>query len=132
MDKTKLEVINFTNVSDKEWTHTWGGKPYTFAPGQTKAFPRFMAEFFAKHLSDRILIDAGKDFSMESKERTELMKKILGMVAVPAEEVTQEVAYKEPEFEDKPVEELEVYEKPAEPSAEATAEPKKRGRKKVA
>jgi hypothetical protein len=140
MNKERLEVINFTNISEKEWTHTFGGKPYTFAPGQTKAFPRFMAEFFAKHLGDRILLDAGKDFAMDSKDRIELNKKILGNVAVPAEAIIAEAdEVKEPEFEDLPKEEpkvedvkledLELYVKPkaTEATPETAPEPKKRG-----
>jgi hypothetical protein len=130
--RERLEVINFTNITDKEWTHTFGGKPYTFAPGQTKAFPRFMAEFFAKHLGDRILLDEGKDFSMETKERKDITEKILGKVAVPAQEIIAETEVKEEiVFEEKPVEEVKVEETPKEVveevSAEPTPEPKKRG-----
>jgi len=123
MDRNELEVINFTNITNKEWSHSWGGEPYVFAPGQTKAFPRFMAEHFAKHLGDRILIDAGKDFAMESPERKEITEKILGKVAVPAQ--IEEIAKpEEPEFEEVPVEAIET-------SAEVPVEPKKRGRKKA-
>jgi hypothetical protein len=125
MNKEELEVVNFTNITDEEWTGMWAQEKYVFAPGQTKAFPRFMAEHFCKHLGDRILIDKGQDSSMESSFRKDLVEKMLGKVAVPAQEIYKETTAQEPEFEEVPREEAEV-------PAELTAEPKKRGRKKVA
>jgi hypothetical protein len=121
-NKEELEVINFTNITDKEWTGMWAQDKYVFQAGQTKAFPRFMAEHFAKHLADRVLIDEGKDFAADSTERKEVVERILGKVAIPAEEVHTDTPAQEPVFEGVPVE----------PSAEVPAETKKRGKKTVA
>jgi hypothetical protein len=131
MNKEELEVINFCNITDKEWTGMWAQEAYVFNPGETKALTRFMADHFAKQLSDRILIDAGKDTSMESPERKELVEKILGKVAVP-QETTAQVEPEEQLFKYETKDEAEFVDVPQETpvvSAEITEEPKKRGRK---
>lgn len=53
------------NEQDQLWVYNptatafsvkWGGYPYTLESGEKKVFPRFIAEHFAKHLADAILL----------------------------------------------------------------------------
>jgi hypothetical protein len=128
-DQTGFEIVNFTNISGADFEGMWGGQPYLVKAGETKQFARWMAEHFAKHLIDKILIKSGKDFGKDSLERKPLEDKILGKVAVQVEvkkeEAPPEVKVAEvpnistttmPEFEEKP--------------KEPEVKPKKKSRKK--
>ena len=55
--------VNCDGVDSEEgWSHKdffqikWSGQPHRIIPGQTKRMPRFLAEHYAKHLADHILI----------------------------------------------------------------------------
>ena len=39
----------------------WAGVPHRIAPGETRKMPRFLANHFAKHLADHILLKKEKD-----------------------------------------------------------------------
>ena len=45
----------------------WGGKPYSITPGESKRFPRFLAEHYAKHLANHIY-DISEDKSRSRQE----------------------------------------------------------------
>jgi len=142
-DQTGLEIVNFTNISGADFEGMWGGQPYLVKAGETKQFARWMAEHFAKHLVDKILIKSGKDFGKDSLERKPLEDRILGKVAVPVEvkkeEVPSEVKVEKTatpapteavktstapsEFEEKPKEDKPVFNQPE-------VKPKKKSRKK--
>jgi hypothetical protein len=134
-DQTGLEIVNFTNIDNSDFTGYWGGQPYLVKAGETKQFAKWMAEHFAKHLIDKILIKSGKDFGKDSLERKPLEDKILGKVAVPVEVKKEEVP---PEVQTKPEVKVvetstvstttkpEFEEKPKEPEVK----PKKKSRKK--
>lgn len=54
----------------------FGGKPFRIEPGKTRNLPRYIAEHYAKHLADRMLIRTGKKTN-DAKLRPELIEKIL-------------------------------------------------------
>lgn len=51
----------FHNFTDETFTGFWNGKPKTFKPGDRVLMPAWLAEHFAKHLTNRELIKAGKE-----------------------------------------------------------------------
>lgn len=51
----------FHNFTDETFTGYWNGKPKTFKPGDRLLMPAWLAEHFAKHLTNRELIKVGKD-----------------------------------------------------------------------
>lgn len=56
-----MSNATFINISDEPFTGWWNGVPKTFAPGQEKLMPAWLAEHFAKHLTNRELIKNGKE-----------------------------------------------------------------------
>lgn len=79
-----------SSIYDKheQWNHKdyfqvkFDGKPYRIAPGRTALFPRFIAEHFAKHLSDHILqkmeeTTGRKGLVQSAVERPKLISQIL-------------------------------------------------------
>ena len=124
-----LDVVNFTNIDRADFDGMWGGERTTIKAGETRQFPRFLANHYAKHLIDKILIRGGQDFSNELL-RAPLADQILGSIArPPAESTTGLPSVGEPtssapvpEFEEKPKEEPKVEVPPP--------NPKKKGRPK--
>jgi hypothetical protein len=57
----------FFNWSDEAFTGYWDGKPKTFAPGAKQLMPAWLAEHFAKHLTNRELLKQGKDTATSPK-----------------------------------------------------------------
>ena len=57
----------FFNFTKKPFTGYWNGKPKTFNPGEKKFMPEYLARHFAKHLTNQVLIDAGKETSTSPK-----------------------------------------------------------------
>lgn len=47
----------FFNFTDKPFTGYWDGKPKTFKAGAKQYMPAWLAEHFAKHLTNQVLID---------------------------------------------------------------------------
>lgn len=86
-------VVRFTNITDKDFSHAFGGQPFFVKAGETVMFPYDLAKHLAKHLARRIFLDAdtsptqydpndktggtGKALWDEAKEQ-EMMGKILG------------------------------------------------------
>ncbi len=73
---------------DEGWFHKdffqvkWGGQPHRVKPGETRRMPRFLAEHYAKHLANHILIkregESGKKGLMQSPvERPKVLATIL-------------------------------------------------------
>lgn len=84
-------AINFTNITNEEFVGRWGGVDYFIKAGETKPFPEFLANHFAKHLADKILIKKNpKSFKSESL-RQPLIERMLGQVKVEAvEQIVEE------------------------------------------
>ena len=69
----------FTNITDKDFTHSWDKVEYTFKAGQTIMLEAFKAFHFAKHLTMSILNDPrGKNGAYTKNDITTVMNKILG------------------------------------------------------
>lgn len=58
----------FHNFTDEAFTGFWNGKPKTFKPGDRTLMPAWLAEHFAKHLTNRELIKAGKEVYTSPKQ----------------------------------------------------------------
>ena len=112
----ELEVVNFCNIDSQDYEGMWGGEITVIKAGQTKQFPRFLAEHYCKHLVNKMLIKGGQDWSNEIA-REPLEKRILGVVAVEPEDKPEFIVggpvEKPVEFERVP--EGEPIEVPAEP-----------------
>lgn len=58
----------FHNFTDEVFTGFWNGKPKTFKPGDRVLMPAWLAEHFAKHLTNRELIKANKEVYTSPKQ----------------------------------------------------------------
>jgi hypothetical protein len=77
----KLLVINFTNIDDEDFVGVYGGEKKVIKSGQTIPLPKFLAEHYAKHLMDKMILKEGKDYG-QAINRDPLMAKILGNISV--------------------------------------------------
>ena len=84
-EKDKLDVINFTNVDNKDYEGMFGGVVTIIKSGETKPFPRFLAYHYAKHLINKMLLAGSGDYGDELKRKA-LEDRILGNVSVPVQE----------------------------------------------
>lgn len=55
------KVVTFKNVTEEQFTHAYGGVPFTFAPGEEKTLPYDLGRHLAKHLARKILISSGQN-----------------------------------------------------------------------
>jgi len=62
-----MKTALFTNFSSEEFIGYWNGKPKKFAPGESLYMPDYLANHFAKHLTNRELIKTGKERSTSPK-----------------------------------------------------------------
>ena len=61
-EKTYMRYATFINFTEQPFTGYWNGKPYTFQPGERKEkLNALIARHFAKHLTNKVLIEAGKE-----------------------------------------------------------------------
>ena len=127
----ELDVINFTNIDSEDYVGMWGGKGETIKAGETRPFPRFLAEHFAKHLVTKIMLKSGGDWANDSADRKPMEAKILGGISVTPTDVEIETPeVKEPEFEDiKEVDDVKLLPTPTVPIEQAPVK-KKMGRPK--
>lgn len=58
----------FRNWSDEDFEWKWGGELYSFPAKSAKHLPEFLANHFAKHLTDRELHKAGQPTDMPIRE----------------------------------------------------------------
>jgi len=85
----EYDVLNFTNIDDKDFVGMWGGEEYLIKAGETKQFAAFLVEHFCKHLAKKILLRQGKSFDDETL-REPLIKQMKGEVVAPSEEEPEE------------------------------------------
>ena len=107
----ELSVVNFTNIDNDDYEGMWGGEITVIKAGQTKQFPKFLAEHYCKHLVNKMLIKGGQDWSNEIA-RKPLEERILGVVAVEPEEAPEFIVggpiEEKTAFEEAPKEEVPV------------------------
>lgn len=82
-------IVSVTNPFDFDFTHAWGGVPYTLPMGKTLLFPFHLADHLATHLARHSLINKaplrddketdgkGKDRPLWSEEAIENIKKTI-------------------------------------------------------
>jgi hypothetical protein len=63
MENNDGKIVKFTNISDKDFTHPFGGMPYFVKAGETMMFPYYLGKHLAKHLARRIFLDGDKSAS---------------------------------------------------------------------
>jgi hypothetical protein len=63
----------FTNWTLNSFTYPWNSEPITFEAGESKLLPEYLADHFAKHLTDKELHSRG--LTAGDASRTELLKK---------------------------------------------------------
>jgi hypothetical protein len=54
-----MKSLLFTNWTNEDFSHKWNGEPYDFPAGTSILLPQYLAEHFAKHLTDRELQKKG-------------------------------------------------------------------------
>lgn len=59
-DPNEGKVVSVTNITDKDFSHQYGGVPYFVPAGQTLMFPFFLGKHLAKHLARKILLSTDK------------------------------------------------------------------------
>lgn len=62
-----MSNATFHNFSSEPFTGYWNGKPKTFKAGERVYMPAYLAEHFAKHLTNRELQRAGKEVYVSPK-----------------------------------------------------------------
>src|SRR6185436_15033421 len=68
-EKTAITSL-FINVGSKPFTGYWDGKARTFKPSEQMWMPDFLARHYAKHLTNQLLLEDGKE-TMTSPKRPE-------------------------------------------------------------
>ena len=63
-----MSNATFHNFTDEAFTGYWNGKGKKFEPGAKQYMPAWLAEHFAKHLTNRELIKAGKEVYTSPKK----------------------------------------------------------------
>jgi len=62
-----MKSAQFTNFSTETFTGYWDGKAKMFAPGKSMYMGDYLAQHFAKHLTNRELLKLGKERSTSPK-----------------------------------------------------------------
>lgn len=73
MARHEQDLLFVENPTDEDFTVIWGGRPYTVKPNQKQIFPRFVAEHFAKHLADKILLKKEADLKAQGGKNVNLL-----------------------------------------------------------
>lgn len=69
-----MKTAIFRNITNKPFTGYWDGKKKTFAPGAEKLLDSSLAEHYAKHLTNQILIEQGEYTSTSPNKPDEVPK----------------------------------------------------------
>ncbi len=67
-----MKLALFHNFTDKSFTGYWDGKPKTFKAGEKKMLPLYLAEHYAKHLVNSVLISQGQYNATSPKKPREV------------------------------------------------------------
>lgn len=66
-DSTIMPTALFYNFSDEVFVGKWGGQEKSFAAGSKTYMPAYLAQHFAKHLTNRELLKQGKETATSPK-----------------------------------------------------------------
>lgn len=56
-----MTTVTFLNFTNEDFTWNWDNVPFTFKAGESKRMESSQAKHFAKHLTNRELLKAGKE-----------------------------------------------------------------------
>lgn len=73
-ETTTRQVVNFSN---EDFTHNWDSKPHTLKAGESRIFPKFLADHLSKHLVDREMHKLG--IRTDDARRKEFEDRALGI-----------------------------------------------------
>lgn len=59
-DPNEGKVVMFTNITDQDFSHPWGGHPYFVKAGETVPLPFYLGDHLATHLARKILLATDK------------------------------------------------------------------------
>lgn len=71
-----MKTAIFHNFTSKPFVGHWDGKKRTFAPGAQKLLPAFLAEHYATHLANSVLIENG-DYTYTSPKKPDQVPKFM-------------------------------------------------------
>jgi len=60
MESNIGKVVEMTNITEQDFTHAYGGHPFTVKAGETLTFPYDVGVHLARHLARKILISGDK------------------------------------------------------------------------
>ena len=69
-----MKTAIFTNITSEPFVGFWDGKKKTYAPGARKLIPAYLAEHYATHLTNKILIEQGEYTSTSPKKPEDVPK----------------------------------------------------------
>lgn len=114
MENKQAQAVLFTNISKKDFYHTWNSVTYKFKAGQSQYLEYPLAYHFAKHLTYRELgadkylekdakfqeyinkcISTGEEDEEEIKDETQLKQSILNKNMIKSEEEEFELSQDE-------------------------------------
>ena len=106
-------VKNFCNIDNEDFIGMYGGEVIPVKKGKVKPLTETIADHIAGQFASKILMRKEGVNYLDSPERTELLKKILGEVVAKAddEEEEEEVEVEKEEEEEEEEEEFEGLEK---------------------
>jgi len=87
-----MKTALFLNFTNKPFTGYWNGKPHTFKAGEKKYMPEYLASHFAKHLTNQVLIEQGKETSTSPKnpEQVPLFMEIFNKACIIENEAEEQ------------------------------------------
>lgn len=62
-----MKTALFFNFTSNPFTGYWDGKPKTFKPGEKVYMPEYLAKHYAKHLTNKVLLEQGKETATSPK-----------------------------------------------------------------
>jgi hypothetical protein len=71
-----FEAVPFFNLDTEDFVGEWDKSQYLIRAGETKFYPPFLAEHFAKHLSDKLMQERGIAIT-DHVERAKIVAEIL-------------------------------------------------------
>lgn len=71
------DLLVVRNISNKDFTTTWGQQPFTVPANGEKVYPRFIAQHIANHLTDAVLLAREDEMAVQQGVRN-LKHSILG------------------------------------------------------
>ncbi|UOF78688.1 hypothetical protein [Caudoviricetes sp.] len=82
MPKHEQDLLYVKNPTKESFTVIWGGYEYTVDSEETKIYPRFVAEHFAKHLADKVLLQNEAAIKADSGKIVNLLNNAIERPAV--------------------------------------------------